>query len=55
MIGENAIQNGNNDWSLFYRMTSDKPLVNYNKLTGKFYPFDKCLFHKDIFMSQSLV
>jgi len=55
MTGENAIQIGNSDWSLFYRMTNDKPLVNYNKLTGKFYPFDKCLFHKDIFMSQSLV
>jgi len=37
------------------QVTSDKQLVNCNKVTSKFEPFDKCLCHKDIFLSQSLV
>jgi len=39
MTGENTSQNGNNDWSLFHR-TSDKQIVNCNKVTGKSKPFD---------------
>jgi hypothetical protein len=54
MTGENNSQNDNNDCSLFHR-TSDKWLGNCNKVTGKLEPFGKSLFHKDIFLSQSLV
>jgi hypothetical protein len=49
MTGENTSLNGNNDWSLFHKTTSDKRLVKCNKVTGKYEPFDKCLFHKEIF------
>jgi hypothetical protein len=55
MTGENSSQNDMNDWSLFHITTSDKRLINCNKVTGKFEPLDKCLFHEDIFFSQSLV
>ena len=41
VTGENSIQNGNNDWSLFYRTTIE--LVNCYVMTGKSDPFDKCL------------
>lgn len=55
MTGENTGQNDINDWSLFHRTASDKQLVKCNKVIGKFELFDKCLFHKDIFLSQALV
>jgi hypothetical protein len=43
LTGENSIQNGTNDWSLFHR-TSE--LVNCFIVTGKSDPFDNCWFHK---------
>ena len=55
MTAENASWNDSSEWSLFHRMTSDKRLVNCNKVTSTFEPFDKCLCHTDIFLSQSLV
>jgi len=54
MTGENTSQIVISDWSLFH-ITSDKKLVNCYKVTGKFEPLDQCLFHEDIFLSQSLV
>jgi hypothetical protein len=55
VTGENTSQNGISDGSLFHITTSDKRLVNSNKVIGKFEPMDKCLFHEDIFLSQLLV
>jgi hypothetical protein len=55
MTGENTSQNGISNWSLFHITTSDNGLVNSKKVTGKFEPLDQCLFHEDIFLSQSLV
>jgi hypothetical protein len=55
MTDENTSQNGISDWSLFHRTTSDKRLVNCNKATVKFEPFDKYLFYKDFFLSHSAV
>jgi len=55
VTAENASWNDSSDWSLFHRMTSDKRLVNCNKVPGIFEPFDKSLCHKDIFLLQSLV
>jgi len=43
VTGENNIQNGNNDWSLFHK-TSE--LVSFHKVTGKSDPFDKRWVHK---------
>ena len=48
MTDENTSQNGISDWSL---SQNDKRLVNCNKVTGKFEPFVKCLFHIDFFLS----
>ena len=55
MTSENTSQNGSSDWSLFHITRSDKRLVNCNKLTGKYEPLDKFLFHEHIFLSQSLL
>jgi hypothetical protein len=54
MTDENTSQNDSNHWSVFHR-TSEKLPVNCNKVKGQYKPSDKCLFHKDIFQSVSLV
>ena len=53
MTDENTSQNGISDLSPVSQ--NDKRLVNCNKVTGKFEPFVKCLFHTDFFLSLSVV
>jgi len=55
MTGENTSQNDNSDWSPFH-WTKDKRNATSKLQQGdsKYEPLDECLFHKDIFLSETL-
>ena len=57
MTGENTSQNDNSDWSPFDWMTSEErnAASKLQQTDSKYGPLYKCLFHKDIFLSETLV